>query len=109
RGVRLALSDPTDPHTPRSQLTRALAGRRLSSARRRTVRAPADRPVGVRVATRRKEGRLYSVSACGAVIAMEQPSPARSPVALEFSLPDTGSLMLSARVVMTNVPGNLAR
>ncbi|HEX2485359.1 MAG TPA: PilZ domain-containing protein [Myxococcota bacterium] len=108
-GVPLALFDPLDTHTLRFQLNRALAGRRLSSARRRTVRAPADRPVGVRVAMRRKEGRLYSVSASGAFVAIDQPSPARSPVALEFSLPDAGLLTLSARVVMTNVPGNLAR
>lgn len=108
-GVPLALFDPIDTHTLRFQLNRALAGRRLSSARRRTVRAPSDRPVAVRVAMRRKEGRLYSVSATGAYVAIDQPTVARSEVALEFALPDAGLLTLSARVVMTNVPGNLAR
>jgi hypothetical protein len=108
-GVPFALFDPVDTHTLRFQLNRALAGRRLSSGRRRTVRAPSDRPVAVRVASRQKEGRLYSVSATGAFVAIDQPTVARSRVALEFALPEAGSLSLSARVVMTNVPGNLAR
>jgi hypothetical protein len=108
-GVPLALFDPVDTHTLRFQLNRALAGRRLSSARRRTVRAPSDRPVAVRVAARRKEGRLYSVSASGAFVAIDQPTLPRSAVTLEFVLPDAGLLALPARVVMTNVPGNLAR
>jgi Tfp pilus assembly protein PilZ len=108
-GVPLALFDPVDTHTLRFQLNRALAGRRLSSARRRTVRAPSDRPAGVQLAARRKEGRLYSVSATGAFVAIDQPTVARTRIDLEVSLPDTGLLTLPARVVMTNVPGNLAR
>src|SRR5574338_693280 len=108
-GIHLALFDPVDSHTLRFQLNRALAGRRLSSAHRRTVRAPADRPVAVRVAGRRKEGRLYSVSASGGFVALDQPSLARSRVGLEFALPDFGRMDVQARVVMTNVPGNLPR
>ena len=65
--------------------------------------------MAVRVASRQKDGRLYSVSATGAFVAIDQPTVARSRVALEFALPETGLLTLSARVVMTNVPGNLAR
>lgn len=108
-GVHLALFDPVDTHTLRFQLNRALAGRRLASGRRRTVRAPCDRPVLVRVAGRRKEGRLYSVSASGAFVAIDQPSLARASVTIEVALPNAGLLRLPARVVMTNVPGNLAR
>lgn len=108
-GVQLDLFDPIDPHTLRFQVNRALAGPKRIDGRRRTVRAPADWPVTIRSGERRKEGRLYSVSASGAFVAIDQPSVARAEVALDLTLPGASRLAVSGRVAMTNVPGNLAR
>jgi PilZ domain len=108
-GLQLDLFDPIDPHTLRFQVNRALAGARKVDGRRRTVRAPADWPVTIHVGARKKEGRLYSVSASGAFVAIDQPSPMRAEVTLELTLPDRGRMAASGRVAMTNVPGNLAR
>ena len=109
-GVALAAFDPIDLHTLRFQVNRALAGDAAMRARRRTtVRAPADWPVGVKVAGREKKGRLYSVSASGAFVAIEQPSIVRTQVTLELSLPGDRRMTASARVAMTNVPGNVMR
>jgi PilZ domain len=108
-GVQLDLFDPVDPHTLRFQVNRALAGPKTIDGRRRTVRAPADWPVAIRTGARRKEGRLYSVSATGAFVAIDQPSVVRAEVGLDLVLPGSGRLSVSGRVAMTNVPGNLAR
>jgi len=109
-GVALAAFDPVDLHTLRFQVNRALAGDGAMRARRRTtVRAPADWPVTVRVAGREKKGRLYSVSASGAFVAIDHPSIARSQVELELTLPGDRRLKASGRVAMTNVPGNVMK
>jgi hypothetical protein len=81
----------------------------MRARRRTTVRAPADWPVSVRVAGREKKGRLYAVSASGAFVAIEQPSIVRTQLGLELSLPADRRLALSARVAMTNVPGNVMK
>jgi hypothetical protein len=109
-GVAFAAFDPVDLHTLRFQVNRALAdGEALRMRGRDTARAPADWPVTVRVAGREKKGRLYSVSATGAYVAIDQPSIAGSQVGLELTLPGERRLKLAGRVVMTNVPGNLIR
>jgi hypothetical protein len=108
-GVQLDLFDPIDPHTLRFQVNRALAGPKTIDGRRRTVRAPADWPVSIRTGARKKDGRLYSVSATGAFVAIDQPSVVRAEIGLDLVLPGMGRLAVSGRVAMTNVPGNLAR
>lgn len=109
-GVSFAAFDPIDPHTLRFQVNRALVGAKVLRARRRnTVRAPVDWSVTIRGGAREKRGRLYSVSASGAFVAIDQPSVARSHVMLDLSLPGDRRVAVSGRVAMTNVPGNLQR
>jgi CheY-like chemotaxis protein len=108
-GAELALWEPLDDHTLRFQVNRALAGPKTIDGRRRTVRAPADWPVSIRTGARKKDGRLYSVSATGAFVAIDQPSVVRAEIGLDLVLPGMGRLAVSGRVAMTNVPGNLAR
>jgi CheY-like chemotaxis protein len=108
-GVSLALWDPVDSHTLRFQINRALSGEEGVGRRERSsLRAPADWPVCVRVAGREKEARVYSVSAGGAYLATLRPSIANAEVKLSLPLP-SGGVTAAARVVMTNVPGNLQR
>jgi len=108
-GVVLPIFDPVDLHTLRFQLNRALAGDRPLRGRRRTVRAPADWRAVVRAHGREKEGRIYTVSASGAFVAIQQPSLVRSLVTLRLSLSGRTAVTASGRVVMTNVPGNLQK
>jgi len=108
-GVDLAIFDPVDTHTLRFQVNRALSGENRMRGRRRTVRAPADWPVVVHVGGRVKEGRVYSISASGAFITLPQPCMTRARVSLDLAVPKAGRVSASARVVMTNVPGNVMR
>lgn len=108
-GVELAVFDPVDPHTLRFQMNRALSGFRRLRGRRRTVRAPADWPVVIHHAGRVKEGRVYSISASGAFVTLQQPCMTRTRVALDLAMPGGGRVAAAARVVMTNVPGNVMR
>lgn len=107
-GVQLAIFDPVDLHTLRFQVNRALAGSKPVRGRRRTLRVPADWLVTIRSGAREKEGRVYSVSASGAYVALDQPWMVKSKVELRWALPGA-SLAAAGRVVMTSVPGNLMR
>lgn len=107
-GVDLALADPMDEHTLRFQLNRALAENYGTEKERRYLRVPADWPVRMRVGSREKEARVYSVSAAGAYLATDRPVVRNAIVYLTLPLPG-GSVTTTARVVMTNVPGNLKR
>ena len=107
-GVDLALFDPVDDHTLRFQLNRALAEGSGGIADRRALRVPADWPVRVRTGRRTKEARLYTLSSGGAFLATPRPSHRGSLVFLTLPLP-SGPVEVGARVVMTNVPGNLVR
>jgi PilZ domain len=107
-GVRLAIFDPVDTHTLRFQLNRAQAASRTPRCQRRTVRAPADWPFVAVAGGRSKSGRVYSVSASGAFLVVDAPWLTKTPVSIDLALP-SGPLALSARVVMTNVPGNVMR
>lgn len=109
-GVALAVFDPCDAHTLRFQVNRALSGDKRSRAHRRTVRAPTDLPVLIQTgAGRVKEGRIYSLSASGAFITVQQPCMTRAQVTLDLSMPEGGRVSATGRVVMTNVPGNVMR
>jgi hypothetical protein len=108
-GVRIPIFDPVDAHSLRFQLNRALAAARPRRVERRTLRAPADWPVVVRHAGRAKEGRIYSISASGAYVALERPSVLRTQVTLDILLPGSRRGSATGRVAATNVPGNLRR
>ena len=109
-GVTLAVFDPCDSHTLRFQVNRALSGDKRSRVHRRTVRAPTDLPVLIRTSTGRvKEGRIYSLSASGAFVTVQQPCMTRADVTLELVVPDVGRVKAGGHVVMTNVPGNVMR
>jgi hypothetical protein len=109
-GVQLAIFDPVDLHTLRFQTNRALAGDKPASRHhRRTLRAPADWPVSVSVGLREKPGRLYSISANGAFVALQQPWMVKSRVEVSLTPPGSNSARVTGRVVMTNVPGNVMR
>ncbi len=107
-GVELALWDPVDEHTLRFQANRALASSEIVRGNRASLRAPADWPVAVWTGTRRKPARVYSLSAGGAFLSTWRPSLPQAQ--LRIDLPASPHpLRLQARVVMTNVPGNLIR
>lgn len=107
-GVDLALWDPIDQHTLRFQINRALAGSSVVLGGRTALRAPADWAVQIVSGGRRKEGRIYSISASGAYLATARPSPRSSALELKLPLP-SGLVKMGGRVAMTNVPGNLMR
>ena len=107
-GVDLALWNPIDQHTLQFQINRALARAAEASVERGALRAPADWPVRVRARDRIKPARVYSLSASGAYLATPRPSLRKVLLHVELPLP-SGCADLEARVVMTNVPGNLMR
>jgi hypothetical protein len=107
-GVELALWNPVGEHTLRFQANRALASSEIVLGSRGSLRAPADWPVAVWAGTRRKPARVYSLSAGGAFLATGRPSVPQAQIRVDLPA-SSGPLRLQARVVMTNVPGNLVR
>ncbi len=107
-GVAFALWEPLDQHTLRFQVNRALAGADVVLGHRTALRAPADWAARVRSGARVKPARVYTVSASGAYLSTPSPSQRRASLRVELPLPG-GRRELAARVVMTNVPGNLLR
>ena len=108
-GVQIALFDPMDLHTLRFQVNRALASGVAVHRARQTLRAPVDWPVVARSGARQKEGRVYSISASGAYLAIAQPWMVKARVEMRLANPETGSIEASGHVVMTNVPGNVMK
>ena len=107
-GVELALWDPVDEHTLRFQANRALASSEIVRGNRTSLRAPADWPVVVWTGLRRKPARVYSLSASGAFLSTWRPSVPQAQLRIDLPA-SSGTLRLPARVLMTNVPGNLIR
>jgi hypothetical protein len=107
-GVELALWEPLDDHALRFQVNRALANSSIVRGDRSNLRAPADWPVPVWSGRRRKSARAYSLSVTGAFLSTWRPSLPNSELRIGFPIP-SGPVRLNARVVMTNVPGNLLR
>ena len=107
-GVRFGLWDPVDSHTLRFLVNYSLADEPSLNRERRALRVPADWPVQVRTGRREKDARVYAISAGGAYLATERPLMRRSLLHLSLPLP-AGPIQTTARVVMTNVPGNLMR
>jgi hypothetical protein len=108
-GIQVALFEPMDLHTLRFQVNRALAGGLPVHRARQTLRAPVDWPVIARSGARQKEGRVYSISASGAFLAIAQPWMVKARVEIRLATPETGSIEAAGRVVMTNVPGNVMK
>jgi CheY-like chemotaxis protein len=107
-GVELALWEPVNDHVLRFQANRALASSEIVLGGRSSLRAPASWPVTVWAGDRRKPARVYSLSTSGAYL--ETPRPSLPGAKLRLDLPVPGHpIRLEARVVMTNVPGNLQR
>lgn len=107
-GVDLGVFEPIDAHALRFQLNRAIALTHPIRRERSSLRAPATWEVSWRRRGRRDEARVYSVSAKGAFLATR--APALRGVELKLELPvDRHTVRTRARVVMTNVPGNLER
>ncbi len=107
-GVEYALWRPVDEHTLRFQINRALAGGDPLVRSRDALRVPTPWPVRIRSGRRDKTGRVYTVSEHGAFLATARPSLPQS--TLHFNLPLPGlEVRIAARVVMTNVPGNLEK
>jgi CheY-like chemotaxis protein len=107
-GVSAALWEPHDLHTLRFQMNGILCGTTPGGQSRSHLRVPVDLRVGVRATFRSKETRAYSLSAGGAFLATGRPSQRGATVQCELALP-VGTIRVPARVVMTNVPGNLQR
>jgi hypothetical protein len=107
-GVEHALWFPLDDHLLRFQANRALAGGGPMRATRKSERVPTNWPVPVRLAGRERLAKLYSLSAYGGFLATAQPSQPRTLVHVCLPLPGEDA-RVAAEVVMTNVPGNLAR
>lgn len=106
-GIELALWNPLDDATLRFQLNRAASAFACETLRREQ-RAPTDWRVRFFTGGRQKDAQVYSLSARGAFLATPRPSLRGASVALELPLP-AESLAVGARVLYTNVPGNLQR
>jgi hypothetical protein len=106
-GVTYALFDPLHDHVLRFQVNRACAGDAVLRRGRRCLRAPTGWDVPVWTPAGRKDAGVYNVSASGAFLATRSTALRGSRIALELPLRG-GNVRLRARVVTTNVPGNLA-
>lgn len=107
-GVSAALWEPTDAHSLRFQVNRALAGPVSARHQRQMPRVPVAWEVWVVRGRRSLLARLYSLSSGGAFVATDRPALRGSQLRLVLELPSCRA-RLAGRVIMTNVPGNLAR
>jgi hypothetical protein len=107
-GFMLALWRPFDDNALRFQINRALAGGPRMGPTRRELRVPMDCHARVTSGNRAKDAIIYSLSQSGAFLATPCPSAKGARVEVDLQLPDR-PLSLSARVMHTNVPGNLQR
>ena len=105
-GVRHALWHPIGDHALLFHLNRAIS--EDGTALRGALRVPTEWQTRVMVAGREKQASVYSLSSGGAYLATERPSMRGAQVAVELPLP-TGRVSVLARVLYTNVPGNLKR
>lgn len=104
-GVELALWDPFPDAALRYQLNLALDDEPHVQERER-VRVPLARKARILGRTHVRTAPLYTLSTGGAFIETARPAPRRAEISLELVLPDC-DVGLRARVLYTNVPGNL--
>ena len=103
--VRLVLFEPFGDGELRFVLNRAIHGDHSS---RREMRVPATMDGTVRSSTGEKRVNIYNLSVGGAYLETLRPTAAGGNITLHPPLP-SGAVELPARVVSTNVPGNLSR
>jgi len=107
-GVAFQLFEPIHDHTLRFQINRALAGSGVVRGHRTSLRAPTNWTVPTWANGRMKEAHVYSVSASGAFLSTPTASVRGTRITLQLPL-EGSTQKLTARVVATNVPGNLAQ
>lgn len=103
--VKLVLFEPFGDGELRFVLNRAIHGDHSS---RREMRVPATMDGTVLSSTGEKRVNIYNLSAGGAYLETLRPTAEGGSVTLHLPLP-SGAVELPARVVSTNVPGNLSR
>jgi CheY-like chemotaxis protein len=107
-GAAHALWFPLDDHLLRFQANRALAGGIPVRVARSAERVPTNWPVQLRSGGRERPAKVYSISARGAFLATQ--ATAHPKMLLHLALPlQAEDMRVAAEVVMTNVPGNLAK
>ncbi len=104
-GISLALFEPFSDGELRFVLNRALYG---EDTTRRETRVPTDLDATVHSATGEKRVTVYNLSAGGAYLETLRPTGEGGNLRVRLPLPG-GEVELPARVVGTNVPGNLTR
>jgi hypothetical protein len=107
-GVSYALFDPLHDHDLRFQLNRAFARSSIVRGSRRALRAPTTWTIPIVTRSGKRDVGLYTVSAGGAFLATPAPALRGTTLRMQVPLRD-GAIVLDARVVATNVPGNLAQ
>jgi len=107
-GIAYSLFEPIHDHTLRFQINRALAGSAVVRGHRASLRAPTNWEVPIWANGRKKDAHVYSVSASGAFLSTPTPSLRGTEITLQLPLEGVAH-KLTARVVATNVPGNLAQ
>ncbi len=106
-GVNLALWEPFDDGVLRFQVNRAITGDRDDHGREHT-RVPTLMVARVQGGGRSKDAIVYSLSAGGAFLETPRASMDGAQVQVDLRLPGQ-TLTVPARVVFSNVPGNLQR
>jgi hypothetical protein len=106
-GVEFALWKPFDDAALRFVLNEALQDPR-SGKSRNLPRAPTRMLARVYSSTGQKAAQVYNLSEGGAFLETARPTSAKGHVSVELPLP-TGTVTLKARVVTTNVPGNIQK
>ena len=102
-----ALWSPVEDHALRFQLNAALSIAH-EECLRNEARVPIDARAMVLAGGRRKQASVYSLSAGGAFL--ETPRPSMPGAQVEVAIFVAGAeLTVTARVLYTNVPGNLSR
>ena len=106
-GVEFALWKPFDDAALRFVLNEALQDPH-SGESRNVLRAPTAMLARVFSAAGQKAALVYNLSERGAFLETLRPTSAKGHVRVELPLP-TGTVTLAARVVTTNVPGNIQK
>jgi hypothetical protein len=106
-GVEFALWKPFDNAALRFVLNEALQDPN-SGESRNGLRAPTAMLARVFSAAGQKAALVYNLSERGAFLETLRPTSAKGHVRVELPLP-TGTVTLAARVVTTNVPGNIQK
>lgn len=105
-GTTLCLWEPFSDGELRFVLNQALHG--LEGCSRGEVRVPTDLSARVESATGEKPASVYNLSVSGAYLETMRPTSNGGRVMVELPMAG-GMLRVQARVVSTNVPGNLQR